>query len=130
MFLTFEEKVQALATIRCLDMRRATMILARSKKQPPVAMREVLDDLHRTHYLCDDGIVEITKSKSLQYVEFCCPQQPKALTKEYFYSCKEQKQEELNTAFSVLRCTGLVRDLKPLPIQTRDIKYANFKQAR
>ena len=116
MFLSFEDKVMFLATINSISFTRAVGFLANIKRKPVVIMREALDNLARTHYLLGDGIVEITTAGVLQFVELICPQQPKPLTKEYFESCPTTKQEAMQEAFAVLKCSGMLRNFKPYAV--------------
>lgn len=129
MSLTFDDKLMALATIRAIGVRRATLIFARAHRVSPPNMREILDALDRTHYLLDAGVVVVTTAGVLQYIEFTCPQQPHLLTTEYFYEATAALQEEFNEAFAVLRCTGLCRGLKPLPIVAKEPRYAKKANA-
>lgn len=112
--LTYDDKVAALALIRSLGLSRAVHIFARTKRIPSPTMRETLDELERTHYLLDDGMVEVTFAGVLQYVEFGTPTMPQPLTQEYFDTCKLPKQEAFNEALAVLGA-GL-RKFKPYVI--------------
>lgn len=112
--LTYDEKVTALSLIRALGLSRAVHIFSRSKRVPSPTMRETLDELDRTHYLLDDGIVEVTFAGVLQYTEFGTPTMPQPLTQEYFDNCRLPKQHAFNEALSVLGA-GL-RKFKPYVI--------------
>lgn len=112
--LTYDDKVAALALIRAIGFSKAVHIFSRSKRVPAPTMRETLDELHKTHYLLDDGFVEVTFAGVLQYVEFGTPTMPQTLSQEYFDTCKLPKQEAFNEALS---CLGAgLRKFKPYVI--------------
>lgn len=121
--LTFEEKIMALSLIDSLGLSRATAVMARHKKYPSPSIREELDTIASTHYLLDDGFVQKTETGVIQYVQFSFPQQPIALTKEYFDRCKAPRQESFLEALAVLNCTPLLRKFKPAPI-VKKVRYA------
>lgn len=127
--LSFEEKITALASIRALGLSKAVFIFSKLKRCPSPTMREELDQLEGTHYLLDDGFVEKTQAGTLQYVEFNCPQQPIALTKEYFDKCKKAKQENFMEALAALNCTTLLRVFKPVPF-VRNAKYGTAQKTQ
>ena len=121
---SFEEKAVVLSSIRTLGFNRTVEIVAKMKRCSGPIMRTEMHKLDSNHYLLDNGIIEKTDAGVLRYVEFACPQQPVALTKEYFDSCKSPKQELFMEALSVMGMTNLLRTFKPQPIvkQTRYVK--------
>lgn len=120
--LTFEEKIMALSLIESVGLSRAVSVVSRHKKFPAVNTREELDKIASTHYLLDDGFIEKTDTGVIQYVEFSCPQQPTALTKEYFDRCKQPKQESILEGLAVLNMVPLLRKFKPAPI-VKKVRY-------
>lgn len=128
--LSFEEKIMVLALIRSLNLSRAVAIVAKMKRLPSPTVREELDKLDSTHYLLDDGFVEKSHTGIVQYVEFYCPQQPNAVTKEFFDSCDKKKQEALLEALSAMRCRHLIdRSFRPAPI-TKKVKHAKVEEVQ
>jgi hypothetical protein len=126
--LSFEEKIMALGLIRAVGLSRAVAVVARHKKLPSPTIREELDQIDSTHYLLDEGFVEKTGTGIIQYVQFSCPQQPSALTKEYFDRCKKPKQDMFLEALAVLNVTSLLRNLRPAPI-VKKVRHAEEAHA-
>lgn len=127
--LTFDEKVMALAAIRVLNFSKAVILMARFKHVPAATMRDLMHTIDSMNYLLDDGVVEVTDAGVLQFVELSCPQQPKMLSKEYFESCKVEKQEAFHEAFAQLKCLGLLRSFKPYVVVRKEPVYGKKKIA-
>jgi len=125
--MLFDDKVIALSLLRNIGLTKTVSILSRVKKVSPPNMRDMLDNLQKTHFLVDEGLVEITSAGVLQFVKLNFPQQPQPLTKEYFEKLPVNTQEELQEAFAVLRCNSMLRSFKPYPVIRKSVTYAKNK---
>lgn len=127
--LSFDDKVQALALISVVGFNRAVNLFARTRRVPPVRMREELHVVHSTNSITEVGVVELTSANFLQFVMFNCPQQPKALTKELFSSFSEEVQDDVLAACAKMRCSHLIQDFKSVRVNSSNPFWEKKREA-